>query len=158
MIKAPQRLCLALVLGVVSSYTPASVQQQGRPKTIKIMLKVESQGPQGLWMQAGKDLSSVELNQLRSLIIAELGKLPNHKLVSSDDKEDAMGLSVVAEKLQCGRETYVLLSSALILAKADGTDLLVTHDAVAESSLALAAKAVVGHLTSAELRGMLGLR
>jgi hypothetical protein len=109
-------------------------------------------------MQAGKDLSSSELTQLRSLITTELGKLSNHKLVSSDDRDDDLGLLVVAEKLQVGPEGYVLVSSAITIAKADGTDLFVTHDVLAARSLALAAKAVVEQLMSAELRGMLRLR
>jgi len=156
--KVSKPLWLALTLFVVLACTPASAMQKASSKPIKVILKVESQGPGGLWMQVGKDLSPAELAQLRSLITAELGKLSNHKLVSSDDKDDALGLLVVAEKLEVGKETYVVLSSALILAKASGTDLLVTHDVIAQTNLALAAKAVVGQLTSAELRLMVGLR
>lgn len=151
-------LWLALTLLVVLACTPAGAVQKASPKPIKVILKVESQGPEGLWMQVGKDLSSAELAQLRSLITAELGKLSNHKLVSSDDKDDALGLLVVAEKLEVGKETYVVLSSALTLAKAGGSDLLVTHDVIAQTNLALAAKAVAGQLLGAELRGILGLR
>src|SRR2546426_4643765 len=109
-------------------------------------------------MQAGQDLSATELNQLRALLTTEIGKLSNHRLVSADDKDDALGLLVVAEKLQSGHETHFLLSSAVTIAKADGTDLFVTHDVLVHSSLALAAKAVVVSLVSAESHAVLGLR
>jgi hypothetical protein len=146
------------LLGLFLSCTLSRERQQGSTKVYKVILRVEAEGPQGLWMQAGKDLSSAELLQLRSMIAAEIGKLSNHKLVSSEDKDDDLGLVVVAEKLQSGRETYFLLSSALTIAKADGTDLFVTHDVVAAASLSLEAKAVVGCLMSVEVRGILGLR
>jgi hypothetical protein len=65
----------AIALGVVLSCSPTGAQEKP-PRSIKVVLKVESQGPEGMWMQVGKDLSSTELAQLRSLITVELGKLP----------------------------------------------------------------------------------
>jgi hypothetical protein len=158
LIRSFQTLCLALVLGAISPCALVSAQQQKRPnKPVKVILKVEAQGPGGLWMQAGKDLSSTELNQLRSLIIEGIEKLPNHKLVPLDDKDEDLGLAVVAEKLQCGQDTYILLSSALTIAKANGTDVFVSHDVIASTTLALAANAVVGILASVEFRAFTGL-
>jgi hypothetical protein len=151
----PKTLLVVLTLNAVVLCTSVNAQRQPPPKAIKVILKVEAQGPEGLWMQLGKDLSPAELNQLRSMIATELGKLPNHKLVSPEDKDDDLGLAVVVEKLQVGPETVFVLSGALTVAKANGTDLLVTHDVIAEPSLALAAKAVVGQLSGAELRSIL---
>src|SRR5262249_50799634 len=152
-------LTSVVAFGVLLYRTPVTAQQVRQPhKAVKVILRVEGQGPAGLWMQAGKDLSSVELNQLRSLISTEIETLKNHNLVPPEDKSDDLGLIVVAEKLQVGRESYVVLSSAVTLAKADGNDLFVTHDVIAAPNLTLAAKAVAGHLVSAELRGALGLR
>jgi hypothetical protein len=107
-------------------------------------------------MQVAKDLTPAELAQLRSLIIGELAKISNHRVVSADTKEDVLGLLVVAAKLQVGRETCFVLSDVVTIAKANGTDVFVTHDVVAEPDLALSAKAVVGSLVSAELRGVIG--
>jgi hypothetical protein len=158
MIRSAQTLWSTVALSMVVCCSTGSAQQQGQPKPIKVVLTVEAQGPEGLWIQAGKDLSPAELKELRSLITARLRKMSNHQLVSSDEKDNVIGLVVVAEKLQCGRETYILLSSALTIGKADGTDLFLTHDVFAQPSLTLAANAAVGQLATIELRGMLGLR
>ena len=121
----------------------------------KVILKVEGEGTLG---QTAKELSSAELNQLRSLISVGLGKLSNHTLVSSDEKDDAVGLLIAAEKLQCGRETYYLVSSVVTLSKAKGTEEFVTHNVFAEPNLEVAAKAVVAQLAMIELRIGMGLR
>jgi hypothetical protein len=79
-------------------------------------------------------------------------------LVPIDDKGGAVDLIVVAEKLQLGRETVFLLSSVLTFAQANGgDDVFMTHDVIAEASLALAARAVVSKLQGLKLRTMLGL-
>jgi len=154
-----RKLASVVAFGILLCCTPAIAQQpRNSQKAIRVILRVEGQGPGGLWMQAGEDLSSAELTQLRSLISTEIEALQNHKLVSPDDKSDDLGLLVVAEKLQVGRASFVVLSTALTLAKADGNDLFVTHGVIAASNLMAAAKAVAGHLVSAEFRGALGLR
>lgn len=150
-------VALCLAFGLSADLRPASVRQRDAPRLTKVILRVEAQGPEGLWTQLGKDLSAAELTDLRSTIAKEISRLPNHKLVSPDDKDDALGLAVVAEKLQSGRNSYVLISSALTIAKADQTDLLFTHDVIAQSSIALAAHAVVGQLVGAELRALTGI-
>jgi hypothetical protein len=134
----------------------APAYQQRPAKPVKLILRVDAQGPEGLWMQVAKDLTPAELTQLRSLIVGELAKISNHRVVSADTKEDVLGLLVVAAKLQVGRETCFVLSNVVTIAKAKGTDVFVTHDVVAEPDLALSAKAVVGSLVSAELRGVIG--
>jgi hypothetical protein len=130
--------------------------QQSPPQPVRVIVRVETEGPQGLWMQAGTDLSAAELDNLRKLITAEIAALPGHQLVSSTDKHDDLGIVVVAEKLHRGQDTHFLLSSVLTIAKADGTDLFVSHDVIAAPTIALAAKSVAGYLTSVELRGILG--
>ena len=150
-------IAACLVVGLGCSFNaPVTAQQRDTPKVIKVIVRVDAQGPQGIWTQLGKDLSSAELADLRSTIVKEIGRLPNHQLVSADDKDDVLGLAVVAEKLQSGRNSYVLISSALTIAKADQTDLLFTHDVIAEATIASAAHAVVGELMSTELRALIG--
>jgi hypothetical protein len=157
-IKASRILFLALALDILPVWAPLSAQQQGRTKPIKVAFRVVTEGPEGLSFQAGTDLTLAEVNQLHSLIAAELGKLSNHRLVSTDEKDDIVGIAVVAEKVLCGQVTYILVSSALIMSKTDGADLFLTHDVIAEPSLKLAAHAVVGQLLAVELRTNLGLR
>lgn len=154
--KCFKRLSVGLLAAGFSLGHPALAHaQRGPAKTIKVILRVEAQGPQGQWTQLGRDLSTAQLDQPRSLIAKKIGGLANHRLVSPDDKDDDIGLAVVAEKLQSGRNTYVVISSALTIAKADKTDLLITHDVIAEASIPLAPHAVVGQLLGSELRALL---
>ena len=108
--------------------------------------------------QVAKDLAPAELRAFRSLLEQEITKLSNHKLVSADYKDDAFGIAVVVEKLQCGRDAYILTSSALTIASAQGTDLLVTHDVLALPTIAASAHAIAGQLVNIELRHTLDLK
>lgn len=135
----------------------AGAAQARPPKSVKVIVVVDSEGPEGLSLQAAQDLSATELNQLRNLIGAEVGKLPGHSLVTADDKDDAVGLAVVAAQVRVGGARFILLSSAITISKTDGRELLFSHDVIPAPTLAGAAKAVAGYLASVELRGTLGL-
>src|SRR2546428_3185414 len=154
MIKAMRVFIVAFVAANVAATGAVVAQTQGRTsKPIKVIVKVDSEGPEGLQVQDAKDLCSAELMQLRSLIRAEVAKLKDHVLVPPDEKSDAIGLIVVAGKY---RNSMILLSSVITIAKADGTDVFVSHDVIAVRKLELAAKAVAFYLTSVEFRTILG--
>jgi hypothetical protein len=141
---------------IVLGTGPRFAEAQGRTvMPIKVILRVEPEGPEGLSAQAAKDLSASELTELRSLIRTEIDKLPGHVLVSANDPDEAIGVVVVAAKYGAGRATLVLLSSVITIAEADGAELFVSHDVIGAESLPSAAKAVGFYLTSVELRGML---
>ena len=157
MIKTSCLFVVALVTSSVTVQPALPAQRQDRTsKPIKVILKVDLEGPEGLQVQDAKDLSSAELARLRSLIQAEIAKLPDHVLVPPDEKGDALGVIVVAGKYPNGPNAVILLSSVITLAKAGGTDeVFVSHDVIAATSLARAARAVAFYLTSVELRYIL---
>jgi hypothetical protein len=148
---------LAVVFANVAVQTTIAAQPQRSGKPLKIILKVESEGPEGLQVQSAKELSSAELKQLRSLIQGEIATLKDHRLVPPDEKGDAVGLVIVAGKYQNAGDSLILLSSVITIAKADGTDVFVSHDVIAARTLALAARAVAFYLASVEFRSLLGL-
>lgn len=142
---------ILIVLSIFFVLTFSSYAQQGTArKEIKIILKVETED-QGTRLPTEKPLSNLETKQLRSAIIAGLNKLPYIKLVSSDEKYDAIGILVVAEKL-VNKNKYILLSSVLTIAQANGEELFVTHNIIAAPNLEMAAKAVVYQFVSAQLQ------
>jgi hypothetical protein len=155
----PKLRQLRFAMVFVLACAPAIAQNPTNSKPIRIFILVEPEnlksGPPG---RGGEDLSPAEINQLRSLLLTEIGKLANHKLVADNDKEGRLVLSVVAEKVRARQQTWFVLSSVLTVASADGkTNDFVTHDVVAETSLSQAARVVTLYLQSAELPGMLGL-
>jgi hypothetical protein len=148
-------LILSLALLMIGAPTSAR-GQNGSLKPFKVIIRVEREGPEGLSVQAAKDLTALELTELDSLIRSEIRKLPNHVAVSANDPDDAIGVVVAAAKCQLGQGTLVLLSSVITIARADGSEPFVSHDVIAAESLSAAAKAVGFYLASVELRGMLG--
>jgi len=141
---------LLLLLWACLSVTPSSAQQVESEKVIKIILKVETED-QGVRLPAEKLLTTAEISQLRRSIIKGLSSLPNVRIVTSDEKDDAIGILVVAEKLNAGRE-YIILSSVLTIAQASGPELFVSHNVFAQINLDMAAKAVVYQFVSAQLQ------
>lgn len=124
-------------------------QQRNTEKQIKVIVKVETED-QGIRLPTEKPLSALETERLRSLIIGGLNKLQNIKVVSPDEKDDAIGILVVAEKLFNNKE-YIILSSTLTLSKANGQEYFITHNVLADPNLKMAAEAVVVQFVSAEL-------
>jgi len=143
-----KKIFTLLLLASLFSASSTFSQQENNLKILKVILKVETED-QGLRLPAEKCLTKAEIGKLRSLIIERLNKLSYIKLVSSEEKDDAIGILVVAEKLNGGSK-FIILSSVLTIAKADGTDLFITQNVFAEPNFAMAAKAVVVQLVSTQ--------
>jgi hypothetical protein len=126
-----------------------------KPDIVGVSILVEQEGPGALFAQAGKDLSKAEIDKLRSLIVAEVTKLPNHKIVPHSAPDLHTDLSVVAEKIG-PRGNWIIISSAITIGGTSGKDEMMSHDVIAERSLATAAHAVAYYLLALELRGALG--
>jgi hypothetical protein len=135
-----------------------AVAQSGNSKPVTIHLMVEPEGPQGLWMQAGKDLSSAEISQLTAFITTGIQKLGNHNVVFTAEGR-GIYLSIVAVKIGAPGQTWIAVSSALSAGDpADKRNPLepVTQDVIAEKTIERVAASVVAYLASAELRVVFG--
>jgi hypothetical protein len=120
---------------------------------------VEPEGPGGLQMQAGRDLSSTEIKQLTAFITTGIQRLKNHNVVFTGEGR-GIYLSIVAVKVGVPGQTWIAVSSALSVGDpADKTNPLepLTGDVIVERTVERVAASVVAYLASAELRGSLGL-
>jgi hypothetical protein len=112
-----------------------------------------------MWTQAATDLTPTELKSLESLVTAEIKKQEGVKIVPIDYPEDYIGIVVVAAKLPNGnsQKSYYVASSVVLVATKKGIDELVTHDVIAESSLATLARAIGYQFAVVKLRAVTGL-
>jgi hypothetical protein len=119
---------------------------------------VESEGPDGLWAQSSKDLSKAQLQNLEKLIRTEISKQQDVSLVEANDPKDHLNISVVAAKVEGpGGANWIVVSSAVNVAKSQGGDLAGTHDVIAGPDLSSVASAVGFYLSSVKLRAALGI-
>jgi hypothetical protein len=125
---------VAFVLGIILVCGQAQSQTGTNPKSVRIRLLIEPENlKSGVSGRGGEDLSTAEMTQLRSLLSTEIGK--SHMLASVDDKDAPIALSVVAEKIRSGQQTWFVLSTVLTVASTDRKiEEFLTHDVVAETS------------------------
>jgi hypothetical protein len=150
--RRPLTLARLAVLFVIFAAGPLCAQDQAKP--IFVAVSVERQGSGGIFKgQAAHDPPPAELSQLRSLIEAEVGKLPNHRLASVLDEKNIFVVDVLVGKFRCGGTTYILTSSAMTFRTGVPINrAFVTHDMLMLPSLGAAAHAIVGQLVNAEMR------
>jgi hypothetical protein len=153
------RMRIVVTTGMlVLMVTAASGQQT---KAIPIGVKVEAEGgthSQGMWEQGAKDLTPRELQTIQSLVVNEIAKQNNVRIVPLDYSENFVGIVVVAAKLpREGKAWYYIASSAVIVATKTGNDELVTHDVVAANDPESLARSVGLEFASARLRAAIDL-
>jgi hypothetical protein len=112
-----------------------------------------------MWAQTAGDLSSGEVKQLESLVVDEIQKQRDVKIVELSYSEDFIGVVVVAAKLPSRKRGtwYYVASSVLTVARKDGTDELVTHDVIAGDNLDSVSRTVGLQFASARFRAAAGL-
>lgn len=160
-----RRLAAITCLAALVFILPCAAQQQkdtSQSKPILISVKVEAEGggkSQGMWTQAATDLTPGEIKTLESLVVTEIKKQEGIKIVPLDYPDDYIGIAVVAAKLPTAsaEKWYYVASSVVIVSTKKGTDELLTHDVVAESSLASLSRAIGYQFASARLRAVTGL-
>jgi hypothetical protein len=111
-----------------------------------------------MWAQTAGDLSSGEVKQLESLVVDEIQKQRDVKIVELSYSEDFIGVVVVAAKLPSRKRGtwYYVASSVLTVARKDGTDELVTHDVIAGDNLDSVSRTVGLQFASARFRAAAG--
>jgi hypothetical protein len=121
-------------------------------------LAVESEGPQGQWVQSSQDLSKSQLQRLEQLIRTEISKQEDVTLVDAKDPKNHLHVAVVAAQLERqGSLRWIVVSSVLTMADDKGNDLLVTHDVIAGPDLQSTARSIGFQLASAKLRLIMGM-
>jgi len=147
-------LCLAFLIQRMLCLSQAA----SKPKPIRLGIVVQSEGPNGLWAQTGRDLTKAELSELESLVKQELSKQEGVVLVSKDDPSDIIGLSIVVEKVGRGSPSVSFVASAsLVISKKSGDDIFVTHDVIGGPDLASVARTVAFYFASARFRFTTGM-
>jgi hypothetical protein len=148
-----------LITFVIFGAAP-SPAQQSKPIPVGVNVEAEGMGKgQGMWAQAANDLTPAELKTLESLILAEIRKQEDVKIVSLDYSRDFIGIAVVAAKIPNGnsRRWYYIASNVVTVAAKKGTDEFVTHDVVAADDLASLARSIGYLFATSRFRATLGL-
>jgi hypothetical protein len=153
------RLFASFVLALLLSSVRLAAQAEPTTpaKQIPVSVAVETEGPQNVWMQLGKDLSAEEISELEGLIKARLRKDTTVRLVAVNDPEAHMHVAVVGAKLaRPGGSYWYAVSSVVEMATVKGEDLLATHDLIMATNLDQLATDVAYQFASIKLRLMLG--
>ena len=145
---------VVLLLAMSAAACPAQ-QAQSQPRRIPVSFTVESEGPQGLWMQSSKDLDKVQIELLMKLVKDAIVKQKDVTLVDVESPKDHMHLAVVAA--QVGEANWVIVSSVITMADSKGNDLLVTHDVIAGPNVREVANAIGFQFAAAKLRLITGM-
>ena len=147
-------VCCSLGLapfGVAAQQTP-----ENKPPTILLSVHAENEGPNGLWVQAGKDLSATELDTFQRLLENSFTAMKDIRLVEVENKRDHVEVIVSLTKVRRGNGTWWYAASSVIgLAKAK-TDEFVTHNCIVGEDLQTIAKAIGFSFASIRLRIALG--
>jgi len=146
-----------LFMGLVAL---ANSYQQGKepPKITPVSIAVESEGPNGLWVQSVIDLTNPQLQKLEQMVRTQIAGIQNVRIVDAKDSEDHLHITVVGGRVpRPGGGSWFVVSSVVTLAKAEGIDLLATHDVIAGPDLSSVAKSVVFQFLSMKLRFSLGM-
>jgi hypothetical protein len=134
---------------------------QAQSKPIPIGVKVEAEGGgegQGMWAQSASDLTPTELKTLETLVVAEIQKQEDVKIVPLDYPEDFIGIVIVAAKLPKRGGGYWFIGSSMVtVSTKKGIDELLTHDVIAGADLSSLARTIAFQFASARLRAATGL-
>jgi hypothetical protein len=146
---------VALLFAAMMSAVAIPAQQQAKEpaKRIPVSIAVESEGPQGLWSQYSKDLSKVQLQELKQLVSADVSRQQDVSLVDASDPKDHLHLAIVVARLDHAAGTsWFVASSVVTIAESKGDDVLATHDVIAGPDLQSLAHSVGFQLASTKLR------
>ena len=98
------------------------------------------------------DLSVGEIARLDGLLRDSFSK--NFTLIPESDKRDCIELGIVIEKLRTAKGVLYLGSSAILVGKGD-SDLLVTHNTIAQPTLEKVSASLIFQLDTMQVKAML---
>jgi hypothetical protein len=132
-------------------------QQEQPTKTILLSVHAENEGPEGLWVQSGKDLTAPELAKLQELLDSSFSVAKDVQLVDTQDKRDHVEIVVSVTKVPRGKGTWYYAASSVIGLARPKVDEFVSHNVVVGEDVPTIAKAIGFSFASVRLRLVLGL-
>jgi len=128
-----------------------SVAQQPT-KTILISVHAENEGPEGLWVQSGKDLSAPELAKLQELLDSSFSTDKDVRLVEMQDKRDHVEIVVSVTKVPRGEGRWYYAASSVIGLARPKADEFISHNVIVGQDIPTVAKAIGFSFASIRLR------
>ena len=145
-----------LILSWVLVFAPLVTVAQQPSKTILLSVHAENEGPNGLWVQAGQDLTKVELETFQRLLEKSFTVVKDIRLVDVEEKQDHVEVVVSLTKVRRSTGGWWYAASSVIgLAKVK-TDEFVSHNVIVGKDLQTVAQAVAFSFASIRLRIALG--
>jgi hypothetical protein len=126
-------------------------------KTILLSVHAENEGPNGLWVQSGKDLTAPELAKLQELLDASFSTDKGVQLVETEDKRDHAEIVVSVTKVPRGKGAWYFAASSVIGLAKPKVDEFLSHNVVVCDDIPALAKAIGFSFASIRLRLALGM-
>ena len=125
---------------------------QSKPSRPLLIVKVQNEGENYTRMSGISDLSQQELAKLDGDLRHSFSK--TFTLIPESDKRDCIELGIVIEKLRTAQGVVYVGSSSIAVGKGE-SDLLVTHNTIAQPTLDKVAASLVLQLDMMQIKAML---
>jgi hypothetical protein len=129
----------------------------GRAQTsILLSVQAEKEGPNGLWVQSGTDLTTTEIVTFQRLLTDAISINKDITLVKPEDPREHVEIAVSLVKVPRGKGTWWYSASSVIGVAEPKTDEFVTHNVIVSNDLRVLAKAIAYSFATARLQMALG--
>jgi len=139
-------LCLFFPIGVA---TRAQTKQSKPP----LIIKVESERINLTQPSTVVEPSALEVKELQETLKRDLGSI--FEIIPESDKRDCLELSVVIEKLKTADGYLFIGSSAISVGKGE-SDLLITHNPIAQPTIKRISSALTFQLSTMYIQAAFG--
>lgn len=155
--KALTKWLIGAVLVLALPMIVAAQQQPSQPsRNILLSVHAENEGPNGLWVQAGRDLSVKELATFQQLLDKSFTTMKDIRLVEVQDKRDHFEVIVSVTKVRRDSVRWWYAVSSVIGMAEPKIDEFVSHNVIVGEDLKTVANAVGFSFASIRLRMALG--
>lgn len=131
---------------------PVHAHNQSSPSSPLLIVKINNEGDSLVRMAGISDLTPKEIARLDGLLRDSFSK--NFTLIQESDKRDCIELGIVIEKMRTAQGVLYLGSSAIAVGKGD-SDLLVTHNTIAQPTLEKVSASLIVQLDLMQVKAML---
>ena len=137
--------------------TAQQAPEKSKSQIVLLSIQCENEGPSGLWVQSGRDLSTKEPITFRQQLESSLLKVSDIHLVTVQDKRDHVELAVSLTKVRRGNGTWWYAASSVIGLAKPKIDEFVSHSVIVGENIQTVANAVGFSFASIRLRVALGI-
>jgi hypothetical protein len=156
------RVAVVLLLALTTALTVVPVAaQQPEAAVIRtpLSVRIDSEGPAGIWSQSVRDLSKAELVELGRLIRASIATNKAVALTDESNPRDQLFLTVVVAQVGSQGHRWITASSAITFVhEKGGVSSLITHDVIIGPDLSSIARSVGYYLATTNFRLIAGIR